>query len=67
MRPTKGLKHILKGYRFLGWLYPVFKVLFPGKVSTLQEVGWAMINVTLKGYEKQILEVKDIIKLAHSA
>jgi hypothetical protein len=67
MRPTQGLKHVLKGYKFFTWLYPVFKALFPGRVSTLREVGWAMINVTLKGYEKRILEVKDIIKLAHTA
>jgi hypothetical protein len=66
MRATKGLKHILKGYKFLGWMYPALKALFPGKVSTLQEVGWAMINVTLKGYEKPVLEVKDIIRLAHT-
>jgi hypothetical protein len=33
-------------------------------VSTLKEVGIAMINTVTKGYDKQILEVKDIVALA---
>jgi hypothetical protein len=67
MRPTKGLKNTLKGYKFLGWLYPVLKPLFPNTVSTLREVGLAMIHVTLRGYDTPVLEVKDIITLAHDS
>ena len=67
MKPTKGLKNTLKGYRVLGWLYPVFKSLSPNRVCTLREVGLAMINATVKGYEKPIIEVSDIIKLAKEA
>jgi hypothetical protein len=66
MRPTKGLKKTLKGYKFIAWLYPVLRPLFPNHVSTLQELGQAMINVTRNGYEKRVLEVKDIVKLAHT-
>jgi hypothetical protein len=40
--------------------------MFPGFVCSLREVGLAMINVVRKGYEKQILEVKDIVTLAKS-
>ncbi|HEY1201528.1 MAG TPA: epimerase, partial [Niastella sp.] len=67
MRPTKGLKHTLKGYKFFTWLYPVLRPMFPNFVSTLSEVGQAMVNVTLKGYEKPVLEVKDIVKAAQPA
>lgn len=67
MRPTKGLKHTLRGYKFFAWMYPVLRPMFPNFVSTLSEVGQAMINVTLKGYEKPVLEVRDIVKLAHPA
>ena len=42
---------------------PVIKMISPKSVLTLKQVGDAMINVTLKGYEKKILEVKDIITL----
>lgn len=67
MRPTKGLKNTLKAYQFFTWLYPVLRPLFPKYVSTLQELGLAMINAALKGYDKRVLEVKDIVKLAHTA
>lgn len=61
IHPTKGLKNTLKPYRYISWMYPILKTFFPGSASTLREVGLAMINVTTKGYEKSILEVRDII------
>ncbi len=64
MQPTVGLKNTLKAYKYFSWLYPALKFLFPGNVSTLKEVGLAMINTVNKGYDKNILEVKDIKKLA---
>jgi hypothetical protein len=64
MHPTKGLKNTLKYYRAFSWMYPVLRALFPNFVSTLQELGLAMINTVNKGYDKSILEVKDIVKLA---
>jgi uncharacterized protein YbjT (DUF2867 family) len=64
MHPTKGIKNVLPYYKYLSWLYPVFRVVFPSFVSTLKELGLAMINSALKGYKKNILEVKDIVKLA---
>jgi hypothetical protein len=67
MQPTKGLKNTLSFYRYISWLYPVWKTVFPGWVSTLREVGLAMIQVCLKGYSKQILEVKDIRELARQS
>lgn len=60
MHPTKGLKNTLKYYRYLGWLYPAFKKVFPGFVGTLRDLGLAMIRVTINGYGKKRLEVKDI-------
>lgn len=64
MHPTPGLKNTLKYYAYVSWLYPLFRIAFPGVVSTLKELGVAMINVTTKGYDKSILEVKDIVRLA---
>jgi hypothetical protein len=61
MRPTKGLKNAPVYYRALGVLFPALRLLFPKYVSTLREVGLAMINIALTGYEKQVLEVEDII------
>jgi uncharacterized protein YbjT (DUF2867 family) len=64
LHPTTGLKNTLKYYRLFGWLYPPLRRFFPGSVSTLKELGLAMINVVRFGYPRQILEVKDIVSLA---
>ncbi|MFI5163501.1 MAG: NAD-dependent epimerase/dehydratase family protein [Sphingobacteriales bacterium] len=64
MHPTPGLKNTNKYYKYITWLYPILKVIAPNSVSTLKEMGLAMINAALMGYEKQILEVKDIKILA---
>jgi len=66
MQPTKGLKNTLSWYKVLGWAYPAFRMFFPNFVCTLKELGLAMINSVTRGYEKPILEVKDIVKLARN-
>jgi len=66
MKPTKGLKNTLKGYVYLSWLYPVLRSMFPKFACTLKEVGVAMIHTVTKGYEKQVMEVPDIVKLANA-
>ena len=64
IQPTKGLKNTLSFYKYLGWLIPIIKSIAPKYVSTLREVGLAMINAARKGYNKQVLEVTDIKALA---
>ena len=64
MHPTKGLKNINPYYKYISWMYPFLRVVFPGGVSTLAELGQAMINVVRFGYDKKVLEVKDIVALA---
>lgn len=65
MRPTPGLKNALAFYKYVDWLYPISRKLFPKFFSTLAELGQAMIHTVTLGYEKQILEVPDIVALAH--
>jgi uncharacterized protein YbjT (DUF2867 family) len=60
MKPTPGQKNIKSVYKIIAGLYPIFKVFIPSQVSPMSTVGLAMINSVTKGYEKQILEVKDI-------
>ena len=64
MLPTKGLKNVLSFYKYITWLYPLVRKLFPDYFGTLKEVGLAMINVVKFGYTTPILEVKDIRILA---
>jgi hypothetical protein len=64
LHPSADLKNVNKYYKYIRFLYPVLRTLFPGSVSTLKELGDAMINSVTLGYEKNILEVRDILKLA---
>lgn len=64
MHPTPGLKNTISFYKYISWMYPFFRKFFPNIVSTLAELGQAMINVTLYGYDKKVLEVKDIVAVA---
>ncbi|MFC2085255.1 NAD-dependent epimerase/dehydratase family protein [Bacteroidota bacterium] len=65
IQPTKGLKNAYKIYKVLAPLYPLWKILLPKYVSTLEEIGRAMINVVKFGYDKQIIECRDIVNLAN--
>jgi uncharacterized protein YbjT (DUF2867 family) len=65
MKATPGQQNVLALYKYIAWLYPVARRLTPGFVSTMAEVGRTMINVTRHGYEKRVLEVRDIVELAH--
>jgi len=64
MKAVPGQKNIKSYYSLIGWMYPFMKRFTPGMVSTLQQVGTAMINSVLLGYPKTTLEVKDINQLA---
>ena len=64
LHPTKGLRYSHSYYKWVGFLYPVLRFIFPKYISTLKELGLAMINSVSKGSDKHILEVKDIIELS---
>jgi uncharacterized protein YbjT (DUF2867 family) len=61
MKPTPGQKNVKGFYKLLSGIWPL---LFPRASSTMREVGLAMINVVIKGYPSQVLEVEDIKILA---
>lgn len=64
MLPEKGAKNVPGFYSVFRVLYPALKFLMPKFVSTLKEIGIAMINSVMKGYEKPVLELADIVALA---
>jgi uncharacterized protein YbjT (DUF2867 family) len=64
IKPTKGLKNAYKAYKFFTPFYPVLRKLFPKYIVTLEEIGLAMINVTLYDSNKKILECNDIAQMA---
>lgn len=64
MRPTPGQKNVKSYYRWIAWVYPIGRALYPAGFCTLRELGQAMINAVVRGYPQPILEVKDIVLLA---
>lgn len=64
LKATKGQQHVLRYYKYVSWMYPILRTVFPGTACTLKELGLAMIHVTLYGSDKRMLSVKDIITLA---
>ena len=63
IHPMPGMKNTLKAYKYMGFLYPVFKVLFSKYVCELKDIGSSMIRVCLEGYNVKVLECKDITLL----
>jgi nucleoside-diphosphate-sugar epimerase len=64
IQPTPGLKNAYRIYKFTAPLYPLLKVVAKRFVCTLEEIGLAMINATLRGFHKRVLECEDITTAA---
>ncbi|HEY4155612.1 MAG TPA: epimerase [Puia sp.] len=60
IKPTKGLKNTLPFYKWMGWLLPLIAVVFPNYLTSLADIGQAMIRVVTRGYSKKTIEVPDI-------
>jgi uncharacterized protein YbjT (DUF2867 family) len=64
IKPIKGLSKTHSFYKYINWLYPIGRALYPAGFTTLQELAQAMINITKQGYPAKVMEGKDIITLA---
>ncbi len=66
--PLRGIQPSSKMYRILinnlKWLIKLMKRLSPDSVVDTTQIGLAMVNVTLRGYDKKIITPKDILVLA---
>jgi hypothetical protein len=67
MTIIEGQQRVLKLYKRLSWLVPVLKLLIPSRINSLHQVGQAMIYASQYGYEKNIIEIRDITTLANRA
>lgn len=67
--PLKGIQPKAKGSRFFYtyfmWLVKLIKLIAPKSIVNTSQIGLAMINVTLKGFNQQIINPVDIIKLSN--
>ena len=64
IEPLKDAKNVKPVYKALFFLIPLVRFFAPKAVLSLSEIGRAMINVSISGYEKHILEIQDIKILA---
>ena len=64
IKPSANQKRAYKASRAIGTIYPILKTLLPKYVCTMDDLGMAMINTVKFGYERNVLENKDIAKLA---
>ena len=64
LQPTRGQKNTIRIYKYLSWMIPVIRLIAPKHISTLKELGLAMINVVRLSYPNRIIEVKEIVELA---
>jgi len=64
IKPIKGLKRTHAFYKYITWLFPLARAVYPAGFCTLQELALAMIHVVQQGYSKKRIEGKDIIALA---
>jgi len=64
IKPINGLKNVHTFYRYINWMFPIGRRLYPDGFCTLQELGLAMIHITAYGYSKDVITGTDIIQLA---
>jgi uncharacterized protein YbjT (DUF2867 family) len=64
LTPTKGLRNTHGFYKYISWLFPVGRIVYPEGFCTLKELALAMIKAGYQGYAKKIITPTDMVKLA---
>jgi uncharacterized protein YbjT (DUF2867 family) len=68
IQPLDGIKSKTPSYRIfynvLGPLMPLLRWALPSQILTTREIAQAMLAVAKRGYEKRVLETKDIRTVA---
>lgn len=64
IKPVPGLSNAHKFYRYINWMFPAGRALYPKGFCTLTELARAMIYVVHNPYDKKIVDGKGIIELA---
>jgi uncharacterized protein YbjT (DUF2867 family) len=64
IQPMHGIKSKTRAYRMLysatALLLPTLRAIFPNYVTTTERLGRVMISLVKRGFEKPILETRDI-------
>lgn len=64
IKPLPGQKYAHKFYKYINWLFPIGRAVYPGGFCTMAELSDAMIHTLKQHNQRRVLEGKDIIALA---
>lgn len=64
MKPVPGQIRTLPLYKYVKWLYPIGRRLYPNGFCTIRELALAMINIVHQDFPNNTVSGKDIIELA---
>ena len=68
IQPLHGIQSKTRSYRIFyslsAFILPALRAAFPNHVLSTQQIGAAMLNLAKHGYEKRILETRDIRAVA---
>jgi uncharacterized protein YbjT (DUF2867 family) len=64
LTPTRGLRNTHGFYRYISWLFPLGRLVYPEAFCRLKELALAMIQVACNGYDMKIITPTTMAKLA---
>jgi uncharacterized protein YbjT (DUF2867 family) len=67
MIASPGQKRVKTYYKYFNWLIPVIKVLAPNIITTMKQVALSMVYISQHGFERNVIQVKDIKAIAKKA
>lgn len=64
IRPVRPQTHVHAFYKYIDWLYPIGRPLFPNGFNTIREIARAMVRLAITADDKDTITGKDITRLA---
>ena len=64
LMPIKGLRNTHRFYKYINWLFPLGRLVYPEGFSTLKELALSMIKIGYQGCSRKIITPTTMIKLA---
>jgi uncharacterized protein YbjT (DUF2867 family) len=64
IKPIPGMRHTQGFYKYIGWMFPLGRLLYPGGFCTLQELAAAMIHAVFVPARHQLVDGRTIIRFA---
>ena len=63
IQPTEGLTRTHSYYKYISWLFPLGRAIYPAGFVRMKELGRAMISTVNTGNARRVIEGKEIIEL----